>query len=414
MLSAEFFVNNRQKLLDSMEEGSALLLFSGFPTIKSYDQHTAFMPCRNFYYFTGIKEQNAVLVLSKTKTAAAVNLFIEEPEEMLIKWNGRMLTREQACDISGLELKNVLYKHRMQEHVQRLLRPQNAGTVYVVLDRIQLSQPLNLPESFANEVKSKYPSVTVKNAMELIGPLRAIKQPCEIECLKKAIEITGGAFKAMIKNAKPGEYEYQWQADFEHHVMRSGAGFGFKSICASGKNAVMLHYSTNDCVAAGGDLMLFDFGAEYMGYSADISRTVPVNGRFTPRQKDLYKTVREALHIARDKMRPGEPYAAINQAVIDYYKKALRTLKVITEDSQIENYYYHGVSHHLGLNVHDPFSFDILQPGMVFTDEPGLYIAEEGVGVRLENDILITDGDPVDLAANVLIDPDELEAYMQG
>ena len=196
-------------------------------------------------------------------------------------------------------------------------------------------------------------------------------------------------------------------------MARSGLRHGFETIAASGENAVMLHYSDNDCVTKDGDLLLVDLGAEYQYYSADVSRTFPVGGKFTDRQKELFTIVREAMDLARDKMRPGIETKESNQAVVDFYKKALRSAKLINDDSDVRKYYYHGVSHSLGLDTHDPCDRTVYEPGMVITCEPGLYVAEEGIGIRLENDILVTEGAPEDLVGGRLLSIEEIEALMK-
>lgn len=225
--------------------------------------------------------------------------------------------------------------------------------------------------------------------------------------------MTIAALRHMLQSAKPGEYEYQWQADFEHYIARSGMRLGFNTIAASGENAVMLHYSDNNCIAKRGDLILFDLGAEFGYYSADVSRTFPVGGKFTARQRELFDIVREAMDAARDKMRPGMEVKEANQAVIDFYKKALRSAKLITGDSEVSKYYYHSVSHSLGLDTHDPTDRKVYEPGMVITCEPGLYVAEEGIGIRLENDILVTEGAPEDLTGDRLLSIEEIEHLME-
>ena len=254
--------------------------------------------------------------------------------------------------------------------------------------------------------------VQIKNAAPIIADLRAVKTPEEVACIRRAGDVTVEALRHMLKTARPGEYEYQWAADYEYYVARSGLRHGFETIAAAGENAVMLHYSDNNCVAKDGDLLLVDLGAEYGYYSADVSRTFPIGGKFTDRQKELFTIVREAMELAKDKMRPGNPTKDSNQAVIDFYKKALRTAKLITDDSDVRKYYYHGVSHSLGLDTHDPCDRTEYEPGMVVTCEPGLYVAEEGIGIRLEDDILVTDGAPEDLVGSRLLDIAEIEALM--
>ncbi|MBD5152321.1 MAG: M24 family metallopeptidase [Oscillibacter sp.] len=288
----------------------------------------------------------------------------------------------------------------------------NVTDVYFAFDRLSMNAAPTRSEELARTLREKYPMFQIKNICRTISSLRAIKTPEEVACIRKAGDVTIEALKQMLRTAKPGEYEYQWQADYEHYVARSGLRHGFETIAASGENAVMLHYSDNNCVAKDGTLLLVDLGAEYQYYSADVSRTFPVGGKFTDRQKELFTIVREAMEIAKEKMRPGIATKESNQAVIDFYKKALRTAKLITDDSDVEKYYYHGVSHSLGLDTHDPCDRKVYEPGMVITCEPGLYVAEEGIGIRLENDILVTEGAPEDLIGTRLLEISEIEELM--
>lgn len=409
-MTSEFFTNNRKALLDKLEEGSAVLLYSGIAPVKSYDQDMCpFSVNRNFYYMTGIDTQNVWLLLIKAAVRTVETLFIEEPDEYTIKWNGKMLTKEEATERSGI--KSVCY---MQDFEGRLasIAGYNVTDVYFAFDRLSMNAAPTRSEELARTLREKYPMFQIKNICRTISSLRAIKTPEEVACIRKAGDVTIEALKQMLRTAKPGEYEYQWQADYEHYVARSGLRHGFETIAASGENAVMLHYSDNNCVAKDGTLLLVDLGAEYQYYSADVSRTFPVGGKFTDRQKELFTIVREAMEIAKEKMRPGIATKESNQAVIDFYKKALRTAKLITDDSDVEKYYYHGVSHSLGLDTHDPCDRKVYEPGMVITCEPGLYVAEEGIGIRLENDILVTEGAPEDLIGTRLLEISEIEELM--
>ncbi|MBD5161575.1 MAG: M24 family metallopeptidase [Oscillibacter sp.] len=409
-MTSEFFSENRKKLMERLEEGSAVLLYSGVAPVKSHDQDMCpFSVERNFYYMTGIDTQNVWLLMIKTAARTIETLFIDEPDEYTIKWNGRMLTREEATARSGI--KSVCY---MQDFESRLasIPGYRATDVYFAFGRLSMNAAPTRSEELARSLREKFPMLQIKNICWTIASLRSVKTPEEIDCIRKAGDVTIEALKHMLKSARPGEYEYQWAADYEHCVARSGLRHGFETIAAAGENAVMLHYSDNNCIARDGDLLLVDLGAEYRYYSADVSRTFPINGKFTDRQKELFTIVREAMDLAREKMRPGVEMKESNRAVIEFYKKALRTAKLITDDSDVSKYYYHGVSHSLGLDTHDPCDRTVYEPGMVITCEPGLYVAEEGVGIRLENDILVTEGAAEDLVGNRLLDVAEIEELM--
>ncbi len=417
-MTANFYKSSRQRLFEKLNEGSMVFLYSGIAPIKSNDDNMHPFPVnRNFYYLTGIDEPNVWLTLAKTDSGALEKLFIGQPDEERIKWNGKMLTREEAMEKSGLSADNILYSRDMDRTVAGQLsasrRLAGITAAYFSLDRLSMNAAPTPAEQYAAMLREKFPALEIKNALPLLASLRAIKQPEEIDCIRRAGDVTIAALRHMLQSAKPGEYEYQWQADFEHYIARSGMRLGFNTIAASGENAVMLHYSDNNCIAKRGDLILFDLGAEFGYYSADVSRTFPVGGKFTARQRELFDIVREAMDAARDKMRPGTEVKEANQAVIDFYKKALRSAKLITGDSEVSKYYYHSVSHSLGLDTHDPTDRKVYEPGMVITCEPGLYVAEEGIGIRLENDILVTEGAPEDLTGDRLLSIEEIEHLME-
>lgn len=417
-MNAEFYAGNRKRFMEKMDENAVAFFHSGFAPVKSNDQDMHPFPVnRNFYYLTGIDEQNVWLVMTKTANATTETLFIAQPDDFLIKWNGHMITVEEASQYSGIPQNSVHYMQDMDRLVAGMVYNGRALSgppmkAYFSFDRLSMNAAATPSEELARKLKEKYPALEICNSAPLAYNLRTIKAPEEISNIRRAGEVTIQALMQMMKTAKPGEYEYQWQADYEHYVARSGLRNAFTTIAASGANATMLHYHDNNCIAKNGDLLLLDLGAECGYYSADITRTIPVGGKFTARQKELWTIVREAMEVSREKMRPGVPIREPQQAVIDFYKKALRSAKLITEDGQIGKYYYHGVSHTLGLDTHDPSDRSIYEPGMVITNEPGLYVAEEGIGIRLENDILITEGAPEDLIGNHLLDIDEIETLM--
>ena len=411
-MTSEFFTNNRKKLMEKLEEGSVVLLYSGVAPVKSNDQEMSpFSVNRNFYYMTGIDTANVWLIMVKDARGVFETLFIDEPDEFTIKWNGKMLTREEASESSGLKADRVRYMQDLESYTASALY-QGVEDVYFSFDRMNMKAAPTRAEEYARTIREKFPMARIKNAAKLIFSLRSIKTPEEIDCIRRADDVTIEALKHMLRTARPGEYEYQWQADYEYYVARSGLRHGFETIAAAGENAVMLHYSDNNCVARDGDLLLVDLGAEYKYYSADVSRTFPINGKFTDRQKELFTIVKEAMAVAKEKMRPGVATKESNQAVLDFYKKALCTAKLITDDSDVSKYYYHGVSHSLGLDTHDPCDRKEYEPGMVVTCEPGLYVAEEGIGIRLENDVLVTEGAAEDLTGERLLDIREIEELM--
>ena len=417
-MNAEFYIDNRKRFLAQLEENAVAFFHSGVAPVKSNDQDMhPFAVNRNFYYLTGIEEQNVWLVLTKTAAGTGETLFIAQPDEFLIKWNGEMITAEQASQRSGIALSSVRYMQDMDRLVAGMIYNGRVLTgpstkAYFSFDRLSMQAAPTASEVLARQLQEKYPALEIRNGAPLVYHLRAIKSPEEVALLRRAGQVTIQALKAMMASARPGEYEYQWQADYEHYVARNGMRNAFTTIAASGANATMLHYHDNNCIAREGDLLLLDLGAECGYYSADVTRTIPIGGKFSPRQRELWGIVREAMDVARDKMRPGVSIREPQQAVIDFYKKALRAAKLITDDSEIGKFYYHGVSHSLGLDTHDPCDRTVYEPGMVITCEPGLYVAQEGIGIRLENDILITEDGSEDLIGGELLDAAAIEALM--
>ena len=416
-MNTEFYTNNRKRFLDQLEGNCVAFFHSGIAPVKSNDQDMhPFSVNRNFYYLTGIDEQNVWLVLTKNSNGTTETLFIAQPDEFLIKWNGEMITPQQASERSGIPVSSVRFHQDMDRLIAGMVwggRTFDGGVkAYFSFDRLSLNAAATPSEELAKRLKEKYPALEVCNGAPMVYHLRTIKTAEEIALIRRAGDVTIQALERMMHTAKPGEYEYQWQADYEHFVARSGMRNAFTTIAASGRNATMLHYHDNNCVTKSGDLLLLDLGAECGYYSSDVSRTIPIGGKFTDRQKELFTIVRDAMELSKDKMRPGVPLREAQQAVIEFYKKALRTAKLITEDSQVGKYYYHGVSHSLGLDTHDPCDRAVYEPGMVLTNEPGLYVAEEGIGIRLENDILVTDGAPEDLIGDRLLCIDYIENLM--
>lgn len=416
-MNTEFYSNNRKRFLEQLEGNCVAFFHSGVAPVKSNDQDMhPFSVNRNFYYLTGIDEQNVWLVLSKNANGTTETLFIAQPDEFLIKWNGEMITPQQASERSGIPVSSVRFQQDMDRLVAGMVwggRTFDGGVkAYFSFDRLSLNAAATPSEELARRLKEKYPALEVCNGAPMVYHLRTIKTAEEIALIRRAGDVTIQALERMMRTAKPGEYEYQWQADYEHFVARNGMRNAFTTIAASGRNATMLHYHDNNCITKSGDLLLLDLGAECGYYSSDVSRTIPIGGKFTDRQKELFTIVRDAMDLSKDKMRPGVALREAQQAVLEFYKKALRTAKLITEDSQVSKYYYHGVSHSLGLDTHDPCDRTVYEPGMVLTNEPGLYVAEEGIGIRLENDILVTEGAPEDLIGDRLLNIDYIENLM--
>ncbi len=392
------FQKHRENFLNQAESQSFLALFSGKAPHKSADQKYPYTPNRNFYYMTGISRENMILLMVKGKTVVYEYLFIEEPSDYMTKWYGPRMTKEEAGDISGINEENIRYLGDFPAFLSQSVladsRRSLAGVIevaYFDLFRFDpLSEPVNY-HHFAPIIKN-YPELRIKNANEITDRLRMVKDDEEIVEIEKAILYTQKGLEAIFAAARPGINERELEAAFIGEIMKAGSeGVSFDTIVASGMNATSLHYEDNNCVVNFGDLVLTDLGALSGPYAADITRTFPATGEFTPRQKKIYELVLTVNKNCIARVRPGLMPADLNAYARKELAKGLIQLGVIRDESKVGNYYYHNVSHYLGLDVHDVGTYHVpLEPGCVLTIEPGVYIAEEGIGIRIEDDVLVT------------------------
>ena len=363
------FSENRKKIADLMPENGVLILHSGKVIPDNNGELYPFSPERNFYYLTGLDTPNILFVLSKAGTEITETLYLEPFDEARAKWTGAPLSKDEAFKISGItSIKDL--------------------------------------DEFEPDKKKKR-----KNFDSLFARLRLIKSDYEIENIEKAVKITENGFRNIFAAAKPGMYEYELEAHFNFALKSAGLRPAFPTIIASGKNAAVLHYNKNNTKTENGDLILVDAGASYNYYSADITRTFPINGRFTQRQKELYNIVLEGQLKIIDAVKPGLPFSELNNILLDFYARELKAAKIIKTKDDIGDYYYHNVSHMLGLLTHDVGrgSEGELKPGMVLTVEPGLYIKKEKTGIRIEDDILVTESGCRVLSSGIPKTVDEIE-----
>lgn len=411
-MDKEFFMKNRKELGKALEDNSILLLFAGTAPYKSADEQYQFAPNRNFYYLTGIDREKIILLISKIDGDISEKIFVERPDPVMARWIGSRMTAEEAKEVSGVE--NIDYLDKFEETIGSILERNRIEKLYLDLERQEIRAAITDPQYFAKMINERYPYIEIKNAYYHIAKLRVIKSDEEIQLIKKAIEITQEGIENMIDNIKPGMMEYEIEAYFDFTLKKNGIyEKAFKTIAASGKNATILHYVENNCRAEDGDLILFDLGAQYKYYNADISRTFPVNGKFTERQKQVYNVVLKAKEAVEEAARPGLPYKELNEIAKKVLTEGCKELGLIRDDKELVKYYFHSVSHYLGLDAHDIGIYNtVLKPGMVITNEPGLYIEEEGIGIRIEDDLLITEDGCENLSKDILKTVEEIEDYM--
>lgn len=406
------FENNRKKLVESMKENSLLIMFAGEAPYRSADQVYKFTPNRNFYYLTGINEPNVVLTILKTEKEAIETIYVEREDELMAKWIGRAISKSEASEISNI--KSTKYLDELEPTLSSYIDRRGVEKVYLDLERQSLHIPSTKSQDMANVLRVKYPHLKMKNIFKKIAKLRMIKNEKEIELIQKAVDITKEGIESMAQNITPGMKEYQVEAYFDFKIKNLGAScHAFPTICAAGKNATTLHYEDNNQEAKDGDLILFDLGAEYDYYCSDISRTIPVNGKFTDRQKQIYQIVLNAMKEVEKNTKPGITLGDLNDIAKETLAKGCIEIGLIEKEDEIGKYYFHSVGHSLGLDTHDVWVADSkLKEGVVITNEPGLYIEEEGIGIRLEDDLLVTEDGCINLSKHIPVEIEDIEKLM--
>ncbi|KOP82490.1 aminopeptidase P family protein [Cytobacillus solani] len=410
----DFFITNRNHLYEELKDQFLLVLFAGKAPQKSADEAYKFVPNRNFYYNTGIDEPNIIFMARKKGSKVEEFLFIEKSDPILEKWVGKSISISEAIDTSGID--NILYLDQFESTVSQTLISESVFHVYLDLERRELDSSTTKAQQFASKIQANYPYVQINNVYPAISELRVYKTPEEIEKIKKAIEITQNGIRNVMKHAKPGMKEYQLEAHFDFILNTEGVReHAFPTIVASGKNGTVLHYEKNNALVEDDRLVLLDLGAQFEYYNADISYTFPVNGKFTEKQKVYYNIVLKALRETTALIKPGVPFANLNEMTKKILAEECMKVGLIKEENEISEYYYHGVSHFLGLDTHDVGSYKdlVLQPGMVLTVEPGLYIADEEIGIRIEDDVLVTEEGHEVLTKDIIRSIEDIEAFMQ-
>ena len=409
------YSEHRSALMNKIDNNSIVILFAGNAPKKTGDEVYQFTPNRNFYYLTGISEENHIVVLSKFNNEISEKLFLKEIDLAKEMWNGKTLRDFEAKEISGIE--DTVYMNEFYGYLNRLIKGAEEINLYLDLDRQNYCEEDSNGNKFEEVFKGKYPQVIIKNVSSNITPLRMIKSKSEIAEMQRAIDITIDGVESLMKNSKAGMKEYELEAYFDFVCKTNGAkDFAFRTIAAAGKNATTLHYVENNSEIKNDDLILFDLGAQWNFYNADITRTFPVGGKFTDRQKQVYEAVLRVNKAVIEKIKPGVVYKELNAWATDLIAEECIKLGIIKEKKDVSKYYWHSIGHNLGLDTHDvePQGRNfVFEEGMVFTVEPGIYISEESIGIRIEDDVLVTaDGCEV-LTKGMMKEVSEIEAFMK-
>jgi Xaa-Pro aminopeptidase len=423
-IDPQLFITNRQRLAALVEPNSLTVVNANDVLPTNADGTLALHPNADLFYLTGVEQEESMLLLAPQAFDERHReiLFLREGNEHLAVWEGHKHTKDEARAISGVKTVKWLSEFRTMFHQLMC----EAEHVYLNTNehRRAAIEVGTRDARFIRRTQAAYPLHDYRRLAPLMHRLRVEKSPAEVELLRKAIAITDEGFRRVLKFVRPGVNECEVEAEFAYEFIRRQAKFAYGPIVASGKNACCLHYGANDQVCQDGDLLLLDVAANYGNYNADLTRTLPVNGRFTPRQRDVYNAVLRVMRASISNATVGTLHRDWTRAAQTMMTDELHRLGLLTdEDLQktyeidepaCRKYFMHGLGHPLGLDVHDVgLTAEPFMPGWVLTVEPGIYIPAEGFGVRLENDILVTDQGPVDLMAGIPVEAEEIEQLMQ-
>lgn len=423
-ISPGLFIRNRENLRGLLKPDSMVILHANdiYPT--NADGTLPFKQHSDLFYLTGVDQEETTLVLMPDAPDPQDRevLFVKETSDTIAIWEGQKLSKERARAVSGIQ--RVEWSHTFESFLHRCV-PQAEHLYLSTNEHLRASVVVDTRNArFIKECQERYPLHRYERLAPLMHRLRILKDVEEIRLLQQACDITEAGFRRLLGFIKPGVGEWEIEAELLHEFVRRGSrGFAYPPIIGSGKNACVLHYVDNDQICQAGELVLLDVAAEYAGWNSDLTRTVPVSGKFTKRQRAVYDAVLRVMRAANDLLRPGTRPADYQKAVVEIMERELVHLGLFSardakaqgpDKPLVKKYFMHGTSHHLGLDVHDvspphePFA-----AGMVLTIEPGIYIREEGLGIRLENDVVVGQEKNFDLMSKIPLEAEEIEALMQ-
>lgn len=426
LIDRNLFINNRKNFVAQMKPNSLAVFNSNDIYPVSADSTLPFAQHRDIFYLSGVDQEESILVIFPDcpKEKHREILFLKETNEHIAVWEGEKLTKEKAFETSGI--KTVYWLQDLEKILFELMT--QCDTVYINTNEHYRAnvETETREDRFTKWLKERYPAHSVAKSNPILQRLRSVKDPIELALMQNACDITEKGFRRILDFVKPGVWEYNIEAEFMHEFLNNRSkGFAYTPIIASGNNANVLHYIENNQQCKAGDLILLDVGAEYANYSSDMSRTIPVSGKFTDRQKQVYNAVNRVKDEATKLLVPGTLWEQYHVEVGKLMTSELLGLGLLDKaDVQNENpdwpaykkYFMHGTSHHIGLDTHDyGLLHEPMQANMVFTVEPGIYIPDEGFGIRLEDDVVIQDsGEPFNLMRNIPIEAEEIEELMNG
>ncbi len=424
-IDSKLFIENRKRFSENLKPNSIAIFVSNDIMPTNADGAMGFVQNSDLFYLSGIDQEETILLIYPDAVSGLHKeiLFVKETNETIAIWEGEKLTKKQATSTSGI--KNIHWINQFEQVFQTIvfqaqclyLNSNEHSRKYIDIETAEMR--------FNKKIIAKYPLYKIERSAPIMHTLRAIKSQEEINLIQQACNITEKGFRRLLSFVKPGVMEYEIEAELIHEFIRNRSrGFAYGPIIASGANACVLHYTENNKECKSGDVILLDVAAEYGNYASDLTRSLPVNGKFTKRQKDVYNAVLRVMKGATKMLTVGNTIPEYHKAVGLLMEKELLDLGLVTMDDiknqhlelpAYKKYFMHGTSHFLGLDVHDVGDYNRkLEAGMVFTCEPGIYIPEENLGIRLENNILVTANGPIDLMANIPIEVDEIEGLMRS
>ncbi len=423
-IDSQLFVHHRERLRALLPPKSLVILHANDVPSTNADGTARFRQNSDLFFLSGVDQEETVLILfpDAPDEKHREMLFVRETNDHIKVWEGAKLTKDQATEVSGIN--EVHWLEEFSKHFRMLMI--QADTVYLNTNEHPRAEihAESREMRFVHECQRAYPLHRYERLAPLISGLRQIKQPQEIDLIKEACEITKKGFLRLLSFVKPGVGEWEIEAELAHEFLRHRSNhFAYEPIIASGVGSCALHYLSNDQVCQDGEVLLLDVAAEYANYNSDLTRTIPVNGKFTDRQRQVYDAVLRVFRQAVSWMQPGTVIKPYQEEVGKLVEAELIELGLLDADEVkdqdpdkplYKKYFMHGTAHHLGLDVHDVGdTWRPMEPGMVFTCEPGIYVPDEGFGIRLENDILITDTGNIDLMESIPIEADEIESLMR-
>ncbi|MCL2852607.1 MAG: Xaa-Pro aminopeptidase [Defluviitaleaceae bacterium] len=400
----------RKSLLGLLPDRSLAILFAGGECHRSTDSLYRYTPNRNYYYLTGLREPRDILMMSKIDGQGQVYLFIERPEPRKIMYRGEMPTTEQMRGMAGIDA--VYYTDQLDEIIGRIMLRSRPENFYADCARQAFNGATDVSGAFVNRMMQAYPHLAVRNVGAIIGNMRRVKTADEITNLRAASDATASGMAELIKKIRPGAWTYELRAEFEYYLARNNMENSFLPVITTGKDTLALHYY-KDARLEDGDIVLVDLGAEYECYGVDICRIYPVNGKFTDTQRHWYEAVLEAELELIAHLKPGFDMREIGPLGDKLLAKPLKQAGLITQDSEIRKYLDHGIYHFVGLDAHDAGDTCVLEAGMALTVEPGLYLHEFGIGIRVEDSILITETGSEVMTKGLLSSAPDIENFMR-